>query len=69
MHFRHISAKSQPKNLKQHFDWGGPGSWASPGYALDTIHVIKNKYYKGYFPFLKKIVFKNLSGETNLFLL
>jgi len=25
MHFRHISAKIQlqPKNLKQHFDWGG----------------------------------------------
>jgi len=26
MHFRHISAKIQPKNLKQHFDWGGPRS-------------------------------------------
>jgi len=24
MHFRHISAKIQPKNLKEHFDWGGP---------------------------------------------
>jgi len=23
MHFRHISAKIQPKNWKQHFDWGG----------------------------------------------
>jgi len=22
MHFRHISAKIQPKNLKQHIDWG-----------------------------------------------
>jgi len=22
MHFTHISAKIQPKNLKQHFDWG-----------------------------------------------
>jgi len=22
MHFKHISAKIQPKNLKQHFDWG-----------------------------------------------
>jgi len=22
MHFRHISAKLQPQNLKQHFDWG-----------------------------------------------
>jgi len=34
MHFRHISAKIQPKNLKQHFDWGegaGPpwlSTWA-----------------------------------------
>jgi len=25
MHFRHISAKIQPKNLKQHFDWEGAG--------------------------------------------
>jgi len=25
MHFRHISAKIQLKNLKQHFDWGGGG--------------------------------------------
>jgi len=25
MHFRHISAKIQPINLKQHFDWGGGG--------------------------------------------
>jgi len=25
MHFKHISAKIQLKNLKQHFDWGsGP---------------------------------------------
>jgi len=23
MHFRHISAKIQSKNLKQDFDWGG----------------------------------------------
>jgi len=22
MHFRHITAKIQLKNLKQHFDWG-----------------------------------------------
>jgi len=34
MHFRHISAKIQPKNLKQHFDWGG---WTGlPGYALEV---------------------------------
>jgi len=26
MHFRHISAKIEPKNLKQHFDWGGAGA-------------------------------------------
>jgi len=33
MHFRHISAKIQPKNLKQHFDWrAGP-----PGYALVSL--------------------------------
>jgi len=25
MHFRHILAKIQPKNLKQHFDWGARG--------------------------------------------
>jgi len=31
MHFSHISAKIQLKNLKQHFDWG---SWAPLGYAL-----------------------------------
>jgi len=31
----HISAKIQPKNLKQYFDWGGgPGPL---GYALDGI--------------------------------
>jgi len=24
MHFRHISAKIQPQNQKQHFDWEGP---------------------------------------------
>jgi len=28
MHFRHISAKIQLKNLKQHFDWGAP--WLRP---------------------------------------
>jgi len=28
MHFKHISAKVQPKNLKQHFDWGARASWA-----------------------------------------
>jgi len=32
MHFRHISTKIQPKNLKPHFDWGDPGPL--PGYAL-----------------------------------
>jgi len=29
MHIRHISAKIQPKNLKQHFDWGA-GHLATP---------------------------------------
>jgi len=33
MHFRHISAKIQPKNLKQRFDWG-PGPPDPPNYAL-----------------------------------
>jgi len=33
MHFRHISAKIQLKNLKQHFDWVCPPP--PPGYALD----------------------------------
>jgi len=43
MRFRHISAKIQPKNLKQHFDWesGPPGP---PGYAL-----AKNKYFSAIF--------------------
>jgi len=31
LHFRHISAKIQLKNLKQHFDWeGGLGPLATP---------------------------------------
>jgi len=34
MHFRHISAKIQLKNLKQHFDWGG----GPLGYALEFGH-------------------------------
>jgi len=34
MQFRHISAKIQPKNLKQHFDffWGG-GGWGTSSLA------------------------------------
>jgi len=28
MYFRHISAKFQPKNLKQHFDWDKAGDSA-----------------------------------------
>jgi len=31
MHFRHISAEFQLKNLKQNFDWGG-----GPGPLLAT---------------------------------
>jgi len=36
MHFRHIVAKIQSKNLKQHFDWGGEAGTPGPpsGYAL-----------------------------------
>jgi len=32
MHFRHTSAKIQPKNLKQHFDRGGEDGvpWLRP---------------------------------------
>jgi len=42
MHFRHISAKIQLKNLKQHFDWGGrgPGPVGPPGYALARAHIL-----------------------------
>jgi len=36
MHFRQISAKIQPKNVKQHFDWGEPGTLGPPGYALEV---------------------------------
>jgi len=32
----HISAKTQPKNLKQHFDWG-PGL---PGYVLKPASLL-----------------------------
>jgi len=36
MHFRHISAKIQPENLKQFFHWG----WVGPlGYALALQYV------------------------------
>jgi len=31
VHFRYISAKIWPKNVKQHFDWWGGGP---PGYAF-----------------------------------
>jgi len=41
MHFRHISAKIQTKNLKPHFDWG----WAQapPGYALEFYILFGHK--------------------------
>jgi len=35
MHFRHISAKIQPKNLKQHIDWGGGRARLPLRYALE----------------------------------
>jgi len=39
MQFRHISAKIQPNNLKQHFDWEDPRvPWAS----LATPLLISN---------------------------
>jgi len=41
MHFRHISAKIQPKNLKQHFDWGKP-SWLRP-WPAERL-VMSSKY-------------------------
>jgi len=36
MHFRPISAKIQPKNLKQHFVWGGRAHKTFSGYAFGT---------------------------------
>jgi len=41
MRFRNISAKIQPKNLKQHFDWGG-GFLGPPGYALGSGRTLRN---------------------------
>jgi len=39
MHCRHISAKIQPKNLKQHFDWGeGQAPWAPMATPLPCIN-------------------------------
>jgi len=39
MHFRHVSAKIKPKNLKQYFDWGRGGPPGPSGYALAHIHT------------------------------
>jgi len=33
MYFKHVSAKIQPKNLKQHFDWEGAGPLATPFFS------------------------------------
>jgi len=30
MHFRHVSANIQPKNVKRRFDWGERALWAHP---------------------------------------
>jgi len=38
MHFRHISAKIQLKNPKQHFDWGGGGP---PGPTMATPLMLR----------------------------
>jgi len=35
VHFRHVSAKIWPKNVKQHFDWEIRAPWAPSGYVLD----------------------------------
>jgi len=40
MYFRHISAKIQLKNLKQHFDWEGRAP-SPPGYALVIKETLK----------------------------
>jgi len=41
MHFRHISAKFQAKNLKHHFDWGArPPAGAPIVYALAFFGLI-----------------------------
>jgi len=39
MHFRHILAKIQPKNLKRQFDWWTRTPWASLVYALAVYDV------------------------------
>jgi len=44
MPFRHISVKIQLKNLKQHFDCGGAGLWAPPGYALGQKYIFIVQY-------------------------
>jgi len=40
MHFRHISAKIQPKNQKQHIDWEGLGPTGPLSYALELVLVL-----------------------------
>jgi len=41
MHFRHISAKLHPQNLKQQFDWGGGGP---SGYALGNGLIVNRLF-------------------------
>jgi len=38
MHFKHILAKIQVKNVKQHFDWKGRSLWGSGGLTADVIY-------------------------------
>jgi len=45
MHFRHISTKIQPKNLKQLFDWGDRATWATYGYALASNDPIVSSFF------------------------
>jgi len=45
--FRHISAKIQPEDLKQHFDWGGlgPQNPLSPATPL-CARINKVEYFE-----------------------
>jgi len=39
MHLSHTSAKIQPKNLKQHFDWGARALWAPLATPLNQVQL------------------------------
>jgi len=44
MHFRHISAKIQPKNLKQHFDWRARAPRLRPYFNLFHMDYYCTKF-------------------------